>query len=102
MQVVEEVLEKWRPEAAISSAHLHTLTLSQLRHMHGQQVVISMMIQDCLEPEFYAGALLPKCGSEVIVNKYWASDKPIEDFDKYESLLLQREVYHVVPVAGQS
>jgi hypothetical protein len=106
-KVVEGLLEKWRPEANLASPHLHTLTRTQLKAMHGQQVLISMMVQDCLEPELYHGALVPKqatisTAGGIAINKYWPTSQIIEDIDKYESLLLQRDVYHVTPIKGES
>lgn len=65
------------------------------------------MVQDCLEPEIYAGAFVPKrttnpAVQDIILNKYWPSSQHIEDFAQYDNLLLQREVYHLAPIKGES
>jgi hypothetical protein len=38
----------------------------------------------------------------VLINKYWHAPHEIEDFNAYDSVLLQRDVYHIVPIKGES
>lgn len=68
-----------------------------------------MMVQDVLEPEYYAGAMVsktfdPEAGIEqqILVNKYWPVEEQEFDEEKYEAVVMEREVYHLVPVKGEA
>lgn len=68
-----------------------------------------MMVQDIFETEYYAGAVISKTfdinkplDKQIMVNKYWPVDGATEyDEEKYEVVLMEREVYHMVGVKGE-